>query len=451
MTKEGWIECTLDELVSQQGLFSDGDWVEKKDQEIDGEVRLIQLADIGDGFFRDKSNKRVTHKWAIENNCSFLKTGDILIARMPDPLGRATIFPLEGEEKYITAVDVAILRTSNIYINQNYLLHLINSPSIRNQIDKLKSGTTRKRISRKNLNKIPFQIASPPEQCAIVSKIEELFSDLDKGIADLKKAQDQLKVYRQAVLKKAFEGELTKSWRDSKELNSDWTTYTFAEITESLKRGPFGGDLKKSFFVENGYAVYEQQHAINNDFTTIRYHIDQERYDKLKACNVGPGDYIVSCSGTMGKIARLPKGSPNGVINQALLRIRINESIISHEYFLEYFRSALFQRKILKDSRGSGMQNMAGIKEIKPIRIKVPTLLEQSQIIKEIESRLSICNKVEISITESLEKAEVLRQSILKKAFEGNLLSPQEIEKCKTAPDYEPAAALLAKIKSEKK
>ena len=164
-------------------------------------------------------------------------------------------------------------------------------------------------------------------------------------MADLKKAQDQLKVYRQAVLKKAFEGDFTKSWRDSKKLNSDWTTYTFAEITESLKRGPFGGDLKKSFFVENGYAVYEQQHAINNDFTTIRYHIDQERYEKLKACNVGPSDYIVSCSGTMGKIARLPKGSPNGVINQALLRIRINESIISHEYFLEHFKSALFQEK----------------------------------------------------------------------------------------------------------
>ena len=315
------------------------------------------------------------------------------------------------------------------------------------QVNQIRSDT-HKRYWISVYAKKKFLLPSLLEQKAIVSKIEELFSDLDKGVADLKKAQQQLKVYRQAVLKKAFEGDFTKSWRDSKKLNSDWTTYTFAEITESLKRGPFGGDLKKSFFVENGYAVYEQQHAINNDFTTIRYHIDQERYEKLKACNVGPGDYIVSCSGTMGKIARLPKGSPNGVINQALLRIRINESIISHEYFLEHFKSALFQRKILKDSRGSGMQNMAGIKEIKPIRIKVPTLPEQSQIIKEIESRLSVCDQLEESISESLNKAEALRQSILKKAFQGRLLSNEEIERCKAVPDYEPAAVLLQKIKN---
>lgn len=334
------------------------------------------------------------------------------------------------------------------FILKDYLYH--NLQSIIQQLYAKTHGSGMVHITKKNFEATKFHLPPLNEQRVIVKKIEELFSDLDKGVADLKKAQQQLKIYRQAVLKKAFEGDFTKSWRDSKELHSDWTTYTFAEITESLKRGPFGGDLKKSFFVESGYAVYEQQHAIKNDFTTIRYHIDQERYDKLKACNVGPGDYIVSCSGTMGKIARLPKGSPNGVINQALLRIRINESIISHEYFLEYFRSAFFQRKILKDSRGSGMQNMAGIKEIKPIRIKVPTLLEQSQIMQEIESRLSVCDKVEESTTESLEKAKALRQSILKKAFEGTLLSKEEIDKCKAAKDYESASVLLEKIKKEK-
>jgi type I restriction enzyme S subunit len=152
----------------------------------------------------------------------------------------------------------------------------------------------------------------------------------------------------------------------------------------------------------------------------------------------------------MGKIARLPSDVPIGVINQALMRVRLNEDIVRHDYFLEFFRSTLFQRKILKDSRGSGMQNMAGIKEIKPIKIKLPPLEEQKQIVQEIESRLSSYDKVEQSIKESLEKSEALRQSILKKAFDGDLLSELEVEQCKQEKDYEPANVLLERIKSEK-
>ncbi len=290
-------------------------------------------------------------------------------------------------------------------------------------------------------------IPSLPEQRAIVQKIESYFALLDKGIADLKTAQEQLKTYRQAVLKKAFEGEYTMEWRKK----NKWSIFTFEEITESLKRGPFGGDLKKEYFVENGYAVYEQQHAINNDFTNIRYFINEERYNLLKACIANPGDYIVSCSGTIGKIARIPEGAPKGVINQALLRIRINEKTITHKYFIEFFRSHIFQKMILRDSRGSGMQNMAGVKEIKSIKINLPSIEEQQVIVREIESRLSVCDKVEQSISEALEKAEALRQSILKKAFEGGILSEAEITACKQEPDYESASVLLERIKKEEK
>ena len=179
--------------------------------------------------------------------------------------------------------------------------------------------------------------------------------------------------------------------------------------------------------------------------------MNEERYDLLKACNANPGDYIVSCSGTMGKIARIPEYAPKGVINQALLRIRINEKKITHKYFIEFFRSQIFQKLILQDSRGTGMQNMAGIKEIKPIKINLPSIEEQHIIVREIESRLSVCDKVEQSISEALEKAEALRQSILKKAFEGKLLTKAEIAKCKQEVDYQPASELLKKIKAEKK
>ena len=135
---------TLSDITAQDGLFCDGDWIEKKDQDPSGTVRLIQLADIGEGLFKDKSDRYITDNKAKELNCTFLEEGDILIARLPDPLGRACIFPLSG--KYITAVDIAIVRIRNTNIDYKYIMHLINSVYISSEIRKYESGPTRKRI-----------------------------------------------------------------------------------------------------------------------------------------------------------------------------------------------------------------------------------------------------------------------------------------------------------------
>jgi len=89
----GWGMATISGLVGKDGVFKDGDWVESKDQDPNGDVRLIQLADIGDGEFRDRSSRFLTYEKAIELRCTLLNKGDVLVARMPDPLGRACIFP----------------------------------------------------------------------------------------------------------------------------------------------------------------------------------------------------------------------------------------------------------------------------------------------------------------------------------------------------------------------
>ena len=97
----GWIKTPLKEIIPSSGVFCDGDWVESKDQDPNGDVRLIQLADIGDGKFINKSDRYLTKNKARELNCTFLETDDLLIARMPDPLGRACVFPLGTSIKYV--------------------------------------------------------------------------------------------------------------------------------------------------------------------------------------------------------------------------------------------------------------------------------------------------------------------------------------------------------------
>ena len=210
----GWSYSTIDGVIASDGFFTDGDWVETKDQDPNGDVRLIQLADVGDGNFLDKSSRFLTRAKANGLNCTFLTKGDLLVARMPDPLGRCCIFSLDGNKEYVTVVDVCAIHLGTSPVDPKYMMYLINNPSTRADIESFKSGSTRKRISRKNFASIEMPIAPQNEQIRIVAKIEELFSELDKGIDSLKTARAQLNVYRQAVLKHAFEGKLTAQWRE---------------------------------------------------------------------------------------------------------------------------------------------------------------------------------------------------------------------------------------------
>ena len=159
------------DIAGNNGLFMDGDWIETKDQDPNGKVRLVQLADIGPGIFRDKSNRYITEQKATELHCTYLKKGDILIARLGEPLCKACALPYDG--LYITAVDVSILRIGAGSINPRYLLFLLNSPWFKDQAKEYESGTTRKRISRKNLDKIDLTFPSLEEQERVVARIEE--------------------------------------------------------------------------------------------------------------------------------------------------------------------------------------------------------------------------------------------------------------------------------------
>lgn len=138
-----WTTATLDEI----GPFplTDGDWIETKDQSVDGGVRLIQLADVGVGEFLDKSARFVTEETAARLSCTFLKPGDVLIARLPNPIGRACIFP-QINQPAITAVDVAILRLDGS-VSPEFVVLAMNSPPIREQIEAYGKGATRFRVS----------------------------------------------------------------------------------------------------------------------------------------------------------------------------------------------------------------------------------------------------------------------------------------------------------------
>ena len=97
----GWARTTIKKLAGTTGLFVDGDWVESKDQDPSGNICLLQLADIGDGTFLDKSDRWINEDAFVRLRCTELATGDVLVARMPDPLGRACLMPSAAEQAEI--------------------------------------------------------------------------------------------------------------------------------------------------------------------------------------------------------------------------------------------------------------------------------------------------------------------------------------------------------------
>lgn len=205
---EDWKLHTLDEIM-HGSLFSDGDWVESKDQDPSGSVRLIQLADIGEGVFRDRSNRWLNEPTAERLGCTYLHKDDVLIARMPDPIGRTCLMPYL-ESLSVTAVDVCILRPNPNSLFAPWLMWRINSPSFRIRVEALQSGTTRKRISRKNLSTISIALPPLEDQKQIVAVIEERFSRINAAKASLERCLQRCGILRRAVLATAFSGRLVE-------------------------------------------------------------------------------------------------------------------------------------------------------------------------------------------------------------------------------------------------
>lgn len=220
---------------------------------------------------------------------------------------------------------------------------------------------------------------------------------------------------------------IEKDFDELPKLPKEWKWIHWNEILDytedSFKRGPFGSALTKSIFVKTGYKVYEQYCAINDDCSFERYYITPEKYEELKAFSVNEGDYLISCAGTIGRITQIPQKYNKGVINQALLRLRVNKKYINNKFFLYFFRSPYFQKQIFDNSKGSAIPNIKGVKELKVIPIPLLSIEEQNVIVEILDSRFTLVDHLQKTVDNVLNEIIALKHSILKKAFEGKLVN----------------------------
>jgi type I restriction enzyme S subunit len=263
-------------------------------------------------------------------------------------------------------------------------------------------------ITGKNLKEFKVLLPPLPEQKRIV----DLISSVDSYIEALQQQLENVKKSRNAVLHEL----LTEG-------GDNWVETTLGE-TADLVRGPFGGSLKKEIFVQEGFAVYEQQHAIYGDFSNIRYRISTKKFDEMKRFSLLPGDLIMSCSGTMGKVRIVPEEAAPGIINQALLKIKPRSNLSGAFLFL-WMQSDDFIRQIEMNSGGGALQNVSSVKMLKAIKLAVPELAIQDRVIKII----STIDEVKIKTELAIGAAKKLRSGLLSDLLNGEHEIPSNYDK----------------------
>ena len=388
------------------------------------------------------------------------------------------------------------------YINPKWLFWMVSSAKGRQMIIDNSSATTMPILNKSRFSELSFPIPPFQEQERIVEKIEELFSDVDQGVESLKTAQKQLKVYRQAVLKWAFEGKLTEAWRSQqptlktgeallaqikaerenryqqqlaeweekvreweaigkvgkkpskpqelKELLSlteaeffqlpllpgSWT-YTYLAYTGDLGRGKSKHRPRNDPKLFGGSYPFIQTGDVKAAKGVLRKF--SQTYNELGLSQSKLWAEGTLCITIAANIAETCFLGIEACFPDSIVGFTTYPKIIDSKY-VDYFIQST-KAKITAFAPATAQKNI-NLETLENLLVPYCLAEEQEEIVQEIESRLSICDQLEATITENLQKVEALRQSILKQAFEGKLV-PQD-------PNDEPAEKLLERIRAER-
>ncbi|BBE16060.1 type I restriction-modification system, specificity subunit S [Aquipluma nitroreducens] len=462
-------------------------------------VPIIRIQNIDRNKFIDKNINYVTEEKAEFLSRHSFQSGDIIITKLGTPVGKACFVP-EIFERGIIVADLIRVRIDNDNINEKFLVYQINSSFLITQFEKFTKGTTRPRINLSIVRELKFNLPPLKEQQRIVAVIEELFSDLDNGIANLKLAQNQLKVYRQALLKYAFNGKLTEKWRlENNPESTEKLLESFKEerikrykqeLTEwkkSIKQWEEDGKKgAKPLKLKKNREITDNNHLIINTLPAIPVNWKYTKLGNIGNLERGKskhrprndarlfgGEYPFIQTGEVRNsnvaIRKYEKTYSDFGLQQSKLWKKGTLCItiaanIAETAFLGFdacfpdsvvgftpekeptdrylFHFLEFNKTKIEEFASATAQKNINLNILDNLYIPFCTLKEQEEIINYLDSTFSIVDNIQNTIEKSFQKSEALRHSILKKAFQGKLVEQNS--------DEEPASEILRRIKVEK-
>jgi type I restriction enzyme S subunit len=463
---DGWQWVKMNDACSR---VQDGTHFSPKEQTRIGDFKYITAKNIKH-WGLDLSNltyvpERVHRE--IYKRCNVEKD-DVLYIKDGVTTGIATVNTLEEEFSLLSSV--ALLKPRHDILDSLFLKYYLNSPEgFRNMTGQM-TGTAIKRLILQKIKAAAIPLAPLPEQRRIVAEIEKQFTRLEAGVAALRRVQANLKRYRAAVLKAACEGRLVpteaelaktgrhkslfesgesllariltdrrKNWqgrgkykepaildtRLSPRLPEGWTWASVEQLAapepNSITDGPFGSNLKTEHYMAAGPRVIRLQNIGDGVYVDERAHISQAHFDRLQKHRVFANDVVIAGFGdNPPRSCIIPEALGPAIVKADCIRFKPHHSVAS-----KYMNVALNSEPVRKKTKG--MVHGVGrprlnLGEIKSIVLPLPPLAEQTRIVAEVERRLSVVEELEAVVSANLQRATRLRQSILQKAFTGELV-----------------------------
>ena len=337
-----------------------------------------------------------------------VKTDDVLVATVRPNLNGVAL--VNGAHHGMTAsTGYCVLRPNKDKLDSRFLFHWVKTGVFVQRMVNVATGANYPAVSDAKVKASKIPLPPLPEQ----KRIAAILDAADALRATRRESLAQLDILLQSTFLDLFGDPVTnpKGWEE------EHLPSLVSKRKHSLKRGPFGGALKKEIFVPEGFKVYEQRNVIYNDFNAGSYFVKKSDYERLIAFKVLPNDLLISCSGTIGRIAAVSMDAAPGIMNQALLKITLDESRMLNAFFLGLWRSQPFEQQVLGMTHGTGMKNMKSMNELKSTKFLAPPLGFQrcfAAIVKSVERQKA-------SQRAHLAELDTLFASLQSRAFRGDL------------------------------
>ena len=395
-----------------------------------GQIPWVKISDLS-GKNLETTEEKITQLGLDNSSAKIFKKGTILYTIFAT-IGEVAVLNIDAATNQAIA-GITCKETQSI----DYMYYVLLV--LKDLLVSKSKGVAQVNINQTILKETPIPLAPLAEQQRIVERIESFFAKLDEAKEKAQSIIDSFEDRKTAILHKAFTGELTAEWRLANKISeTTWKNLTLNDIAD-YKKGPFGSSITKTMFVPKGehtYKVYEQGNAIRKTIDYGSYYINEQKYNELKGFAVHAGDIIISCAGTIGEVYKLPRECEAGVINQALMRVRVYSNI-KDRFFIYYF-GEIIKGDIRDQANGTAIKNIPPFKVMKAMKIRLPSLIEQEIIIDLIDGILSKEKRAKVVAEQVIAQIDGIKKSILSRAFRGELGTND--------PTDEPAIELLKRI-----
>lgn len=375
-------------------LFTDGDWIESKDQSDDG-IRLIQTGNIGVGKYIEKEGKEkyISEETFRTLNCTEIYSGDVMISRLPEPVGRGCIIP-EKHERMIAAVDCTICRVNESIVDKRYFCYYLQSSIYYNQLEQNVTGTTRKRISRKNLGNVEIETPEKEKQIKIINVLNKVSAVIEARKSELQKLDELIR------------SRFVEMFGDPVSNPKGMVKKTLPEL------GEFGRGVSKhrprndKALLGGPYPLIQTGDIANSGMYITEYHSTYSELGLRQSKMWDEGTLCITIAANIAKTAILGFDAcfPDSVVG-----FNANEN--TNNVFVHYWFS--FFQEILESQAPESAQKNINLKILSELEVIVPDIQEQNKF----AAFVAQIDKSKAIIQKSLDETQTLFDSLMQKYF----------------------------------